>query len=195
MQIDLLRHGETTAGQCFIGSCDVLLTPNGWSQMQVAVVEQKYDLIICSPLSRCLDFVKQYSTDTGISHCVEQDFREYDFGAWEGKTSEELWATQRAMLSAFWADPCLHTPPGGEDFQQFQYRINTAINKHIQACKGKRVLLVAHAGVIRQIMMSLLNKSWQQAMKIRVAHGERIRLCMTDNGMRMQDDCYICDYM
>lgn len=192
--IELLRHGETTAGPCFIGRSDVLLTDNGWQQMRAAVEEQNYDLIISSPLRRCLDFVQSYSASSGIPHYVEQDFREYDFGEWEGKTSEELWATQRALLADFWADPCRHTPPGGECFQAFQMRVAGAMNEHRQALNGRRLLVVAHGGVIRQILMSLLNKSWQQAMKIPVGHGERLRLCTTDNGMHLEDDCFLCDY-
>lgn len=192
--IDLLRHGETTAGHCFIGSTDAVLTETGWLQMQTGVANQHYDLVISSPLKRCIEFAQHYTARHAIACNIEPDFREYDFGEWEGKTSEELWATQRALLSDFWNDPYRHTPPGGERFQDFHNRVSLAMNKHMQAVNGKRLLLVAHGGVIRQIMMSLLNKSWQQAMKIPVGHGERLRLCTTDNGMRLQDDCFLCDY-
>ncbi|HEX5637569.1 MAG TPA: histidine phosphatase family protein [Gammaproteobacteria bacterium] len=195
MVIDLLRHGETTAGQCFIGRSDVLLTETGWQQMYTAVTDQQYDLVISSPLSRCLDFVKQYTTDTNLEWLVEQDFREYDFGEWEGKLSKDLWASHRALMSGFWEDPWNHPPPGGEDFKQFQARVSTAMNRHLQTLSGKKILVVAHGGVIRQIFVCLLNKSWHQAMKMPVGHGERLRMCMTDNGLKLEDDCFLCDYM
>ena len=195
MLIDLLRHGETTAGQSFIGSSDVLLTATGWQQMRDAIAGQQYACIISSPLRRCLEFVKHYTAETGIEYLIEPDFREYDFGEWEGKTSKQLWDTQQARMSGFWSDPYNYAAPGGEDFRQFQTRVGQAINKHLPTLQAKKTLVVAHGGVIRQIFVSQLNKSWQQAMKIPVGHGERLTMCMTDNGMKLQDDCFMCDYM
>lgn len=195
MLIDLLRHGETTAGKCFLGRSDVSLTEHGWQQMLAAVSKQRYELIISSPLNRCLEFAQHYSAQTGVPCVVEEHFSEYDFGAWEGKTSEELWTTQRAQLSAFWDDPHNHPPPGAENFRQFQQRVAQAMQQHVQQFQGRNMLLIAHGGVIRQIFMSLMNKSWQQAMKIPVQHGEIKRLFTTVNGWRLQDDCTLCDYM
>ena len=193
MLIDLLRHGETTAGHSFIGSSDVLLTETGWQQMHDALAGHEYDLIISSPLRRCLEFVKHYTAETGIEYLVEPDFREYDFGDWEGKASKELWQTQQSLLSGFWNDPYNHSAPGGEDFNQFQRRVGAAITRHLQALNDRRLLVVAHGGVIRQIFVSQLNKSWQQAMKIPVGHGERLSIYKTDNGLKLQDNCYLCD--
>jgi broad specificity phosphatase PhoE len=195
MVIDLLRHGETTAGKQFIGRSNVSLTEHGWQQMLASVTSQRYELIVTSPLQHCEEFARHYAAQTGVPCVTEQDFREYDFGDWEGKTADELWATHRAGVSAFWDDPHNHAPPNAELFQQFQQRIATAMQNHVQQFQGKNMLLIAHSGVIRQIFMSLMNKSWQQTMKIPVRHGEIKRIFTTVNGWRLQDDCTLCDYM
>ena len=183
--IDLLRHGETTAGHCFIGSTDAALTETGWLQMQTGVANQHYDCVISSPLKRCIEFAQHYTARHAIACSIEPDFREYDFGEWEGKTAEALWASDSALLTAFWDDPTIHVPPGAEAFQGFQTRVAAAIDKHIQAFNGESMLVVAHGGVIRQILASQLSLTWLQAMNIKMGHGECLRLSMVDKNYKL----------
>jgi len=57
--IDLIRHGETISGHCYLGSTDSVLSESGWQQMRAAVLGQApWDNIISSPLKRCRDFAE-----------------------------------------------------------------------------------------------------------------------------------------
>ena len=129
--IDLLRHGETTAGKCFLGSTNATLTDKGWSQMHNAVSEHIYDMVVTSPLLRCVDFAKDYSQQHNIPLLIEDDLHEIGFGQWEGKTSEQLWQSDQQALLDFWNDPFGNTPPDGEDMADFVARVNSCFNNNL----------------------------------------------------------------
>ena len=82
LTIDLLRHGETTAGSCFLGSTDVTLSEQGWLQVQSAIDDQVYQYVISSPLKRCVEFAKLFATNNDLPLTVEKDLREIHFGDW-----------------------------------------------------------------------------------------------------------------
>ncbi len=71
--------------------------------------------------------------------------REINFGSWELKTAEALYAEDPEALTAYWDDPTDIRPPGGESFADLSARVNGAID----ALLGTGDLIaVAHYGVI-----------------------------------------------
>lgn len=176
--IDLLRHGETTAGKCFLGSTDASLSQLGWQQMQNAKLSNNYDLVLSSPLKRCSEFSRLYATENALPVKIENDFREIDFGAWEGKTSAELWEADRDRLSAFWNDPVLNTPPEAELLSLFQKRVIDHYYKLVNELKGKKILLVCHAGVIKIVLCELLGIDLKNMHKLSLDHGGVSRISL-----------------
>ena len=154
--VDFLRHGETSAGKCFLGSTDAALSERGWQQMEAAQVEEEYDLIISSPLLRCSEFARQYANKTAVPLKLESEFREINFGLWESRTSLELWQCDEEKLSAFWRDPVKHTPPEGEPLMDFKKRVLERYYSMLEENKGQKILLICHAGVIKVILCELL---------------------------------------
>jgi len=180
--IELLRHGETTAGSCFLGSTDAPLSDLGWQQMQSVTNHKKYNHIISSPLKRCADFAKQLTQKNNSALTIEDDLREIHFGDWETKTTEELWKTQQNELKKYWGDPISYTPPNAENFMDFQFRVNSAFKEITKKYKDERVLLVAHGGVIRQIVSFVLSIPFTKMQQIHIDHGGLTRVeCYDDN--------------
>lgn len=71
--------------------------------------------------------------------------RELNFGAWEGRSAQDLYAEDPATVSAYWSDPASVRPPGGESFTDLAARVNAAVD----SLAGHRELVaVAHFGVI-----------------------------------------------
>lgn len=169
--IDFLRHGETTAGKCFLGSTDTALNSRGWSQMLQAGLKEDYDLIISSPLARCREFAVQFAKQKDRPYQIETDFREIDFGKWEAKTSDELWKTEEKLLSAFWNDPVTNTPPKGEALLEFQTRVIGRYYSLLDESQGKNILLVCHAGVIKIILCNILGVELKNMHKMSIDHG------------------------
>ena len=154
---DLLRHGETEGAGGFRGSTDDALTPRGLEQMRMAVANRPaWDRIVSSPLRRCATFSAELAQQRGIPLDVDERLKEMHFGAWEGKTAQELMQTDGEGLLRFWNDPALNTPPSGESLRAFQARVLAAWNDQIRAHAGQYLLFVLHGGPIRVLLGHVL---------------------------------------
>lgn len=171
LRLDLLRHGITTAGKCFLGSTDAQLTEEGLKQMKLASLSHDYACVISSPLLRCREFAELYAEAYAIPFEVIEAFREIDFGDWEGKTSEELWQQQQQAISAFWQDPFMNTPPGAEPMQAFIARIKLKLDDIYNKFKGQPVLYVGHAGVCKVIICEALKLPMNDLHRLTIDHG------------------------
>jgi broad specificity phosphatase PhoE len=183
ISIDILRHGETTAGASFVGTTDVALTRTGWQQMQQAIPENYgYDAIISSPLKRCADFARAFSIQHDIPLVFEDNFREMDFGEWEGHSSESVWENDRQALLAFWQDPIENSPTGGENIVHFHARVMGAFTRMLREYENKHLLLVTHVGPIRSMLIWLMDASLRNANRINISQGgvSRIRVAYDD---------------
>lgn len=177
--IDLLRHGETEAGARYIGSSDVRLTPLGWRQMAAALAEREaWDILVSSPLRRCADFAGSYAARHALHLRIEDDFREMHFGVWEGCSAAELMVTDAEALQRFWSDPTVHTPPHAEPWSIFQARVLTAWEALLACHAHRRVLLIAHGGVIRTLLCHLQKRPPVDLLRIDVPVGSRHRVCL-----------------
>jgi len=182
IRIDLLRHGETVAGSCFLGSTDVGLNEAGWQQMRSAIKDKKYQRIISSPLKRCAEFSQQLSKRNNIPLVVEKGLREMHFGDWEAKSVETIWEQQQGLLSAFWQDPLNNTPPNGEKLIDFQSRVDAVFNEVRNEYNEERILLIAHGGVIRQIIATILSVPFNRIQQINIDYAGLSRLdCYAEN--------------
>lgn len=184
-RIDLLRHGETTAGVCFLGATDAPLNAVGWQQMQTAIMRESYQQFISSPLKRCADFAQKTSQENKIQLTIENELQEINFGDWEAKTTEQIWQTESTQLKLFWQDPIKNTPPKGECYAEFQERVNWAFKKIANTYQGKHILLITHGGVIRQILSEILTLDFKQAQKIRIDYAGLSRVEYYDESVSL----------
>lgn len=176
--IELLRHGETTAGKCFLGSTDVSLSQLGWQQMNNASLVDDYDLVLSSPLKRCREFSQLYAAEKSLPVVIENEFREIDFGLWEGKTSADLWASDRERLSAFWNNPVENTPPEAESLIDFKKRVIDCYYKLVKKYSGEKILLVCHGGVIKVILCEILGIELSNIHRLNVDHAGLSRITL-----------------
>ncbi|GGB98112.1 hypothetical protein GCM10011352_25270 [Marinobacterium zhoushanense] len=146
--IDLLRHGETSLGRCYLGRTDAALTEHGWQQMSAALAQRspaEYDAVISSPLARCLSFARDWAGAERL--IVEPRLAEYDFGDWDGLSGEAIYAHSPGALERFWRDPWQYPPPGAETMQAFYVRLDAVLGE-LRRRQSGRVLLICHGGVI-----------------------------------------------
>lgn len=156
--IDLLRHGEPLGGRRYRGQIDDPLSNKGWSEMWQAVgTQDQWQQIISSPLRRCSEFAQLLSEKRRIPLVYDARLKEIGFGAWEGKTSDDLKSTDPQIISNFYRDPIKYRPIGAETLEHFSERVNDALNDCITRFYGKHLLIIAHAGVIRAILTRVLS--------------------------------------
>lgn len=155
MIVDLLRHGEPEGGVRYRGNgCDDPLSERGWTQMRAAIAavpgeDRRWDAVVCSPLRRCREFAEEFAAQAGRPLQVLPDLREIGFGAWEGLLPDEVRTRRAAEYAAFLADPVSGRPPGAEPIRVFRMRVEAAIDAAVAEFLGGRLLVVAHAGVVR----------------------------------------------
>lgn len=156
--IDLIRHGEPVGGRKFRGyTVDDPLSEKGWQQMRNAVNEyQKWDGIVSSPLLRCKAFAEYLAEKNKIPLSIVLDFEEVGFGDWEGKTPQEVIASNVDEYNAFYGDPVNARPKNAEDLDAFIDRVVESYYQVLDEYQGKSCLIVAHAGVIRAIVAHVL---------------------------------------
>jgi broad specificity phosphatase PhoE len=140
----LVRHGETEWAKNgrHTGRTDVPLTDLGRSQAVAVgrkIGKQPFAEVLSSPLARALDT----SRIAGFGARVElvDDLREWDYGADEGRTTEEIRRDQPGW--SIWADG----PSGGETIADVSARVDRVIER-VLAASGD-VLCFAHGHVLR----------------------------------------------
>ena len=160
-QIDVMRHGEPEGGRRYRGyGVNDPLTEQGWQQMWGAISDQPpWDVIVSSPLARCLDFSQALAEKTDAPCIVEDAMKEIGFGVWEGLTPEEILADDSEALNHFYKDPVNNRPEGAEGLEAFSKRVWDAYQAIAETHKGKHILVVGHAGVSRAIAANVLQMS------------------------------------
>lgn len=170
--IDLLRHGEILGEACYRGITDDALSAKGWQQMRQRVTPfNDWDLIISSPLQRCLRFSKDLTLQRQLPLIIEPNFQEINFGDWEGKTAIQIEMQQLGNLAAFYQDPIKNPPPNSEPILDFQQRVLKSWQQLLQTQQGKKLLIITHGGVIRALFSLLLNIPLKNSFAIQVSHG------------------------
>jgi alpha-ribazole phosphatase/probable phosphoglycerate mutase len=181
--IDLIRHGESVGGSRYRGQMDDPLSATGWEQMRRAVGKHRpWQVIVSSPLSRCLAFAEELSERHGIPLEVEPRLQEIGFGAWQGKTREEISRYDPGLLQRFYRDPMNNRPEDAEGLADFQHRVVTAWNEILNRHAGKHLLFVCHAGVIRMVMAYILDIPLNNLFHIKVANAGITRIECLEQG-------------
>jgi probable phosphoglycerate mutase len=143
-EVVLVRHGETEwskAGR-HTGRTDVPLTANGRRQAERLGAElagRSFSLVLTSPLSRARETCRLAGLGEPAENC--DDLLEWDYGSYEGATSEEI-RRSRPGWTVFSEGPL-----GGETAEQVGRRVDRVIAR-VRATPGD-VALFAHAHVLR----------------------------------------------
>lgn len=181
--LDLIRHGAPVGGKKFRGSTDDPLSEDGWRAMHRAVgAARPWDHIATSPLSRCAAFAAHLHAQSGIPLSVHDDLREITFGEWEGMTAAQINAAHGDALARYWDDSASYTPPGAEPVAAFTARVAAAAQHLAQTHRGRRVLVVAHAGTMRAMFAKLLGLPMNTTMCFDIPYACLSRVVVYDAG-------------
>ncbi|NJQ05216.1 bifunctional RNase H/acid phosphatase [Streptomyces lonarensis] len=155
----LLRHGETelTPQKRFSGSgADPGLSAAGRRQAAAAAVHLAdrgtVRAVVTSPAARCRETAEAVAAAVGVEARVEDDFREADFGAWEGLTFEEVRERHPDDLDAWLRSPEACPTGGGESFAAVARRVAVARDRAMARFAGRTVLVVSHVTPIKSLV-------------------------------------------
>ena len=153
----LVRHGESTwnARGRWQGWADPPLTDLGRAQAEAAApAAAPVDAVVSSDLQRALVTAELMAAvlDVGAVH-VEADLRERDVGDFTGLTRAEIEERWPGVLSQGNAS-IARDPRFGETVEALATRVNGALARLAATFAGRRVLVVTHGGVVRNLERS-----------------------------------------
>ena len=143
-EIWLIRHGETEwslSGQ-HTGRTDLPLTAAGVREAKELgryLAGRPFALVLTSPLQRAHETCKLAGYG-GVAQ-IEPDLSEWDYGAYEGRTSAQIQESVPGWT--IWTSPV----PQGETIQQVAARASRVIERAVKA--GGHVALFAHGHLLR----------------------------------------------
>lgn len=160
-RIFLVRHGATTltAEDRFAGSSNVHLSEEGVQQvtsLAQRLSTEKIDAVYCSSLDRTIETATILATPHKLTVQPEDGLREIDYGRWESLRRSEIEADYGDEYTAWQEDPFTIAPEGGESGVNVLNRALPVMRRIVVENRHKNVLVVAHKGVNRILISSLL---------------------------------------
>ena len=160
----LVRHGETDWNRKgrIQGHSDVPLNDDGRRQAKRLAKKlsgYEFSAVYSSDLARSTEAARAIVIDTEMPVLTDPDLREFSYGEWEGLTLKEVETRYPAVIAERTAEGNnAFAAPGGEDTAQVLDRVRRfcakAEKRHDSA---DNVLIVAHGGPIRALLVCLLD--------------------------------------
>lgn len=153
--IFLVRHGQSigNAKREFLGHTNKDLSSLGYIQAERTanfLAEEQIDAVYSSDLKRAYNTALPHAKKIGLEVITRESLRELYAGAWEGMFVEDIIAEYPDEFLNNWrANFGLTTIPGGENVQDGAQRFYNEVLKIAEKEEGKRILIAAHAAVIR----------------------------------------------
>jgi broad specificity phosphatase PhoE len=148
----LIRHGQTEwslTGR-HTGRTDVPLTAQGEREADAVRGELAGiapSLVLCSPMLRALDTARRAGL---VPDEITGDLREWDYGAWEGRTTAEIRAELADPTWLVWDHPVPAGQTPGEQLDEVAVRVDRVIDRCAPVlAAGGDCVLVAHGHVLR----------------------------------------------
>jgi alpha-ribazole phosphatase len=167
----VVRHGQTQRAG-FFGSSEVALTDLGRQQLWEAAGDRRWEVIFTSPRRRCAEFAEALADRLGIRSCTDARLAEMHFGDWEGRTAEELMASDAEALTRFWQNPVQHPPPGAESLGQLRARVFSFWSE-LATYDLDLPLVLTHGGPIRILLAEQRGVTLDRLLEMEVAHAVR----------------------
>jgi len=157
-RIHLIRHGEVER-QCYNGQFDVALTPRGVDQyhaLKPRLQPGRISACYTSDLSRTVQGGEILGAHLGIKPVALRQLRELNCGAWEGLSLSQVQSERPDEWAGRLADLVNFRAPGGENIRDLAARVLPALVEIVERHRGEEVLVVAHGGVNRVILLDAI---------------------------------------
>lgn len=166
-EVFLVRHGETnwnTSGR-FQGCTDISLSKEGI--VQAHYVKKRFrgdfDCIYASPLKRALKTAEVITENTELTPVISNEIREINFGKWEGLTLNQIENDYKEEFKIWRNDEINGNLVGGDlSIKKASIRARDEILRIARENTGKRIIIVAHGGIIKAGLIGIFG--WKMTM-------------------------------
>jgi len=188
----LVRHGETdwNAARRIQGQTNSPLNDRGRAQANALADElarEPITAVYSSDLDRARETAEILAGRLDLPVVVDPGLRERNFGSWEGKTVDELEARWPGAW-ARWRDG--NEGEGDvEDHLALAARVRDAVHRLAAAHPGERILVVAHGGAMRVILMDAEGLQYPEERRRQppIANCDVSRIAVLDGTVRSLD--------
>jgi broad specificity phosphatase PhoE len=174
-----LRHAPVVGQESrYYGQLDVASEPV--APARAAAIARELPPVavwLCSPLSRARATALALKED--VSPIPVPGFTEQDYGIWQGRTYNEVYAANRTLD---WDEPSIIKPPQGESFMDVGARVAEAIERLSHHYAGHAIICIAHASTIRVAIAYAMGIEAEMALRMDIAP-----LSITRLSARMKD--------
>ena len=188
-EIIFIRHGETdfNRARLYFGHLDPDLNETGIEQLRKAKIlfekrEKMPDVVFSSDLKRCSQSMEILEIDEETEKILTEDLREINFGIFEGKTYEEIkneYPEETERMINDWRN---FKADKGESLKDVMIRTVKKMDEIIEKYKNKKILIVAHAGVIQVLMSYYLFGNLDGYWKFKINNGSITKLHIMHDG-------------
>jgi alpha-ribazole phosphatase/probable phosphoglycerate mutase len=170
-RLHLIRHGEVEGAEekRYNGQSDVGLTAKGVAQigfLQLRIKKFPVTAVYCSDLTRCVEGATMLATGYELQPVANKQLREIDAGDWQGMTWDEI-LKQDPKLWKKRLDDIVNVPfPNGENLLGVAKRIRPIIQDLVEKHQGEEIVVVAHGGVNRIILLDAIGAPLESLFSI-----------------------------
>ncbi len=175
-RLHLLRHGQVEGfeNKRYNGQGDIPLTSLGRQQSAVFAgrfQHLKLTAIYSSDLLRCRVAADQIALLQKVEPVYREELRELHIGDWEGQTWQQLQQGYPELWQARLDDIVHVAPPAGESLLQMASRIRPVIKQIIASHVGGEIVIVAHGGVNRVVLLDAIGAPLERLFHIEQDYG------------------------
>jgi alpha-ribazole phosphatase len=175
LRLYLIRHGEVegAAGGKLLGRTDTPLSERGLEQShELAEVLSMAQLsaLYSSDLQRARMTAEIIAKRGNLKLQESSAWREIDMGEWEGRTLAVLHKETPELVAQVFSDPASFEYPEGESFAAFTARVQAALDQLLITHKSGDVALIAHGGVCRAVVGSVLGVPMHNWLRLAQAY-------------------------
>jgi len=125
--------------------------------------------IFCSPLRRTRETAQIIGERKGIEPVADERLIEVNYGTWEGRLNEDVYATPEAEERK--RDKFHFRHPGGESYADLRERVAVFLDELVNGDDQAPPLIVGHAGTIRSALIHFGLWTIDHAMETKPGHG------------------------
>ncbi|KNF07442.1 phosphoglycerate mutase Gpm [Gottschalkia purinilytica] len=171
----LVRHGQSEWNilNKVQGQEDTKLTEQGIAQAKKVanrLSKEDIDLIYCSDLKRAHDTAKIIGDKINLPVNSLKDFREINFGIWQGLTLDEVKEKYKEQNIIWRTEPHNFKLDRAEKLIDVQERMMNKVNDILKNNPDKNVLIVSHGTAIKSLLLGILNIDLSNYGKISIGN-------------------------
>ena len=173
----MARHPPVTArGLCY-GRADVPLAcsaEHAAVALQTSFGRPAGSVVWSSPSPRCASVAQGLASRWQADLRLDNRLLELNFGDWEGRAWTTIERDDPARYASWMSEWRTAAPPGGESIEALMERVAAWVVALREGMLGhatnRRPVVVAHAGVVRALLVLCEGVTWDDAMTREVPH-------------------------